>query len=52
MMRLMVEVEQEEDGCWIAEILELPGVLVYGQTQAEAITRVQALTLWVLADRR
>lgn len=51
MMRLTVEVEQEEDGRWVAEIPELSGVLVYGQTQAEAITRVQALALRVLADR-
>ncbi len=50
MMRLMVEVEQE-DGRWAAEIPELSGVMVYGQTQAEAMTRVQALALRVLADR-
>ena len=51
MRRFTVEVEQEEDGRWLAEIPELPGVLVYGQTQVEAIFRVQALALRVLADR-
>jgi predicted RNase H-like HicB family nuclease len=50
-MPLTVEVEQEEDGRWIAEVPELPGVLAYGQTRQEAIDRVQALSLRVLADR-
>ncbi len=50
-MRFTVEVEQEDDGRWLAEIPELSGVLVYGQTQTEAIARVQALALRVLADR-
>jgi predicted RNase H-like HicB family nuclease len=46
-----IEIEQEEDGRWIAEIPQLPGVLVYGQNRQEAIDRVQALSLRVLADR-
>lgn len=50
-MRFTIEVEQEEDGRWLAEIPELPGVLVYEQTRTEAIARVQALALRVLADR-
>jgi predicted RNase H-like HicB family nuclease len=50
-MNLIVEIEQEEDGRWIAEIIGLPGVLVYAQTCEEATTRVQALALRVLADR-
>jgi predicted RNase H-like HicB family nuclease len=50
-MNLTVEIEQEEDGRWLAEAIELPGVLVYGQTRDEAITQVQALALRVLADR-
>ena len=50
-MNLTVEIEQEEDGRWIAEVIGLPGVLVYGQTSDEAITQVQALALRVLADR-
>jgi predicted RNase H-like HicB family nuclease len=50
-MPLAIEVEQEEDGRWLAEVPELPGVLTYGQTRTEAIERVQALSLRVLADR-
>lgn len=46
-----VEVEREDDGRWLAEIPSLPGVLAYGQTREEAISRVQALSLRVLADR-
>jgi predicted RNase H-like HicB family nuclease len=50
-MPLTIEVEQEEDGRWLAEVPELPGVLTYGQTRQEAIHRAQALSLRVLADR-
>ena len=50
-MPLQVEVEQEEDGRWLAEIPDLPGVMVYGQTRKEAIDQVEALALRVLADR-
>jgi predicted RNase H-like HicB family nuclease len=50
-MPLTIEVEQEEDGRWLAEVPELPGVLTYGQTRQQAIERVQALTLRVVADR-
>jgi predicted RNase H-like HicB family nuclease len=50
-MPLTIEVEQEEDGRWLAEVPELPGVLTYGQTRQEAIEHVQALSLRVLADR-
>lgn len=46
-----IEVEQEEDGRWIAEIPELPGVMLYGQTLEEARTKVKALALRVLAER-
>jgi predicted RNase H-like HicB family nuclease len=49
--QLTIESEQEEDGRWIAEILELPGVLVYGTTQKIAIANVQALALRVIADK-
>lgn len=48
---LTIEVEQEEDGRWPAEVPDLPGVLTYGQTRQEAIERVQVLSLRVLADR-
>ncbi len=50
-MELRIEVEQEEDGRWIAEVADLPGVLVYGSARPEAIQRAQALALRVLADR-
>ena len=46
-----IEFEREIDGRWIAEIVELPGVLAYGETQEEAIARAQALALRVVADR-
>jgi predicted RNase H-like HicB family nuclease len=50
-MPLKVEVEREDDGRWIAEVPELPGVLAYGQTRTEAVGRVEALAFRVLADR-
>ena len=50
-MRFTIETEQEEDGRWIAEVLELPGVLKYGRSQAEAMALVEALALRVLAER-
>jgi predicted RNase H-like HicB family nuclease len=50
-MALSVEVEQEDDGRWLAEVPELPGVLAYGGTRTEALDRAQALALRVLADR-
>lgn len=50
-MIFTIDCEQEEDGRWIAEVLELPGVLVYGPSREAAIDKVQALTLRVLADR-
>ncbi len=50
-MNFNIEVEQEEDGRWLSEVLELPGVLAYGQTRSEAIARAQALALRVVADR-
>ena len=48
---LSIEVDREDDGRWIAEVPDLPGVMSYGQTRDEAVARVQALTLRVLADR-
>jgi predicted RNase H-like HicB family nuclease len=46
-----IEVEQEEDGRWLTEIPDLPGVMAYGATQDDAVARVKALALRVLADR-
>ena len=51
MIIFKVEVEQEEDGRWLAEGLELPGVLAYGQSQDAAVSKVQALALRVVAER-
>ncbi len=50
-MTLTVEIEQETDGRWIAEVPELPGVLAYGPTAQDAQAKAQALALRVLADR-
>ena len=50
-MTFKVEIEQEEDGRWIAEIPELPGAMAYGASPDEARARVQALALRVVADR-
>jgi len=46
-----IELEQEVDGRWIAEVVELPGVMAYGATQDQAIAQAQALALRVVADR-
>ena len=50
-MYLTLELEREEDGRYLAEVPDLPGVLAYGATQEQAVARVQALALRVLADR-
>ena len=50
-MKFKVEVEREEDGRWIAEVSELPGVLIYGDSVERAQAKAQALALRVLADR-
>jgi predicted RNase H-like HicB family nuclease len=48
---LRVEVEREDDGRWLAEVVELPGVLAYGGTRDEAVDAAKALSLRVMADR-
>ena len=50
-MTFLVELEQEEDGRWIAEVIDLPGALAYGQIPEEAKAKGQALALRVVADR-
>ncbi len=50
-LTLQIEIEQEEDGRWIAEVPELPGVMTYGSSPADAKAKVQALALRVVADR-
>jgi predicted RNase H-like HicB family nuclease len=46
-----VETELEGDGRWIAEIVDVPGVLAYGASEKEAVASAQALALLILADR-
>lgn len=48
---LKIEIEQETDGRYIAEIPQLPGVMAYGRNRAEALKKVEALALRTLADR-
>ncbi|TFH14477.1 MAG: type II toxin-antitoxin system HicB family antitoxin [Lentisphaerales bacterium] len=48
---MKIEIEREEDGRWIAEVPDLPGAMVYGQTREEAVSRVEALALRAIADR-
>jgi predicted RNase H-like HicB family nuclease len=48
---LKIEIEREEDGRWVGEAPDLPGVLAYGATEAEARTKTTALALRVIADR-
>jgi predicted RNase H-like HicB family nuclease len=50
-MHFTVQHEREEDGRWLAEVPELPGVLAYGATADEALAKAQALALRVLAER-
>ena len=46
-----IEIKREEDGRWIAEVPNLPGVMAYGQSKEEVVSKVKALALRVLADR-
>ena len=46
-----VEIELENDGRWIGEVVDLPGVLAYGSSREEAVARAKALAFRVLADR-
>ena len=48
---MKIDIEKEEDGRWIAEVSDLPGVLAYGKTRKDAIAKVEALALRVIADR-
>jgi len=50
-MNFAIELEKEDDGCWIAEIDELNGVLVYGKTREAAGMKVKALAASVIAER-
>jgi predicted RNase H-like HicB family nuclease len=50
-LKFTVEYKQEEDGRWLAEVKELPGVLTYGTDPDDAVAHAQALVLRVIADR-
>ena len=50
-MNLSIELDREDDGRWIAEALELPGVMTYGSTREEAISNTERLAIEVIADR-
>ncbi|MEH2278893.1 MAG: type II toxin-antitoxin system HicB family antitoxin [Nostoc sp.] len=50
-MNFTIEIEQEVDGRFLAEVINFPGVLAYGQTREEAVARVQRLTLRVSGER-
>lgn len=50
-MHLNIEIDREDDGRWIAEVPDMPGVMVYGEDRASAVAQVQALALRVLAER-
>jgi predicted RNase H-like HicB family nuclease len=48
---MKIELEREDDGRWVAEIPDIPGVMVYGDTKQEAISKAEALALRAMADR-
>ncbi|MBD2775923.1 type II toxin-antitoxin system HicB family antitoxin [Iningainema tapete] len=50
-MNFTIEIEQEDDGRFLAEVIDFLSVLAYGQTREEAVARVQVLALRVLADK-
>jgi predicted RNase H-like HicB family nuclease len=50
-VKLSIELDREDDGRWIAEVLELPGVMSYGATRDEAISNTERLAIEVIADR-
>lgn len=51
MVNVSIEIDREDDGRWIAEALELPGVITYGATREEAISNTEKLAIEVIADR-
>ena len=48
---MKIEIERESDGRWIAEIPDLPGVMAYGDSKADAVAKAETLALRVIADR-
>lgn len=51
MLNLTVEIESEEDGRWLAEVIELPGAMAYGDSPARAVASAKAVALRTLADQ-
>jgi predicted RNase H-like HicB family nuclease len=50
-VKIKIELDREDDGRWIAEALELPGVMTYGATREDAISNTERLAIEVIADR-
>jgi len=50
-MKLKIETEREQDGRWLADVVDLPGTMAYGNTRDEALTAAEALAFRVIADR-
>ena len=50
-VKFTIETELEDDGRWIAEVIDLPGAMAYGTTREEAVSHAEALALRILADR-
>ena len=48
---MRVEIEMEDDGRWIAEVPDMPGVMAYGSTRQDAVAKAEALALRIIADR-
>jgi len=50
-LTVRVELDREEDGRWIADLIDIPGVLVYGSTEEEALAKVKIMALQIVTDR-
>ncbi len=50
-MQLTIEIEREDDGRWIAEVIEFAGVMAYGGSRDDAMRRAKALALRIVAER-
>lgn len=50
-MRLTLEYEQEEDGRWLGEVPQLPGILTYGVSVSDAVVKAESLALQIMAEQ-
>lgn len=48
---MSIEIEREDDGRWIAEVPDIPGVMANGATRQDAVAKVAALALRIIADK-